>query len=140
MRELAKRTPPQPAPAAEDSARAFALAAAQIAHDHRTTEVVVLDLRGLSSMSDYFVIGTGTSDRQMHAVMEHIAEHARRAGRKAFKVADPASANWILVDYVDVVVHLFDTEHRAYYDLDGLWGEAPRVVWTSAAPRAAEQA
>lgn len=115
--------------AAPDDAEPFALAAARVAADLKTDDVQVLDLRGLSSLADYFVVGTGTSDRQMHAVLDRIEEQARRMGRKPFKVSDSRSANWILADYVDVVIHLFDREHRDYYDLDGLWGDAPRVTW-----------
>jgi len=113
----------------EEEARQFAVDAARVAADNRVEDVVVLDLRGVSSLADYFVLGTGTSDRQMHAVLEHIQRHARAVGRKVFKLSDPRSGSWILADYVDVVVHLFDAEHRAFYDLDGLWGDAPRVDW-----------
>ena len=89
----------------------------------------MLDLRGLSSLTDFFVIGTGTSDRQMHAVLDHIAEHARTVERRQFNVANTRATTWVLADYVDVVVHLFDADHREFYDLDGLWGDAPRVEW-----------
>jgi ribosome-associated protein len=114
-------------PAAD--ALAFAREAAQVAAENRTEDVVVLDLRGLSSLADFFVIGTGTSDRQMNAVIDRIAEHARALHRRPFNVTSTRSATWILADYVDVVIHLFDAEHRDYYDLDGLWGDAPRVTW-----------
>lgn len=110
-----------------DEAREFALATARIAIERRCTDVIVLDLRGLSSIADYFVVGTGTSDRQMHAVLDEIEAHAKRVGRHPFKVSDSRAATWILADYVDVMVHLFDAEHRRFYDLDGLWGDGPRV-------------
>jgi ribosome-associated protein len=112
-----------------DDALDFAVAVARIAVADKTEDVVVLDLRGLSSLTDFFVIGTGSSDRQMHAVLDHVADHARAVDRHPFRIADTRTARWVLVDYVDVVVHLFDAEHRAYYDLDGLWGDAPRVAW-----------
>lgn len=115
----------------QDDAQPFAIAAARVAAELKTDDVQVLDLRGISSLADYFVIGTGTSDRQMHAVLDRIEDQARLMGRKAFKVSDSRSANWILSDYVDVVIHLFDRKHRDYYDLDGLWGDAPRVAWNS---------
>jgi ribosome-associated protein len=120
--------------AARDDAREFAAAAARIAHDNKSDDVVVLDLRGLSTLADYFVLATGSSDRQMHAVVDFVAEHARAAGRKAFKIANSAGGTWLLADYVDVVIHIFDAEHRRYYDLDDLWGDAPRVAWSSAGP------
>lgn len=114
-----------------EETRAFAVAAARLAAEMKTSDVQVLDLRGLSSLADYFVIGTGTSDRQMHAVLGKVEDRARQMRRRPFKVSDSQSASWILADYVDVVVHLFDREHREYYDLDGLWGDAPRLQWES---------
>ena len=89
----------------------------------------MLDLRGLSGFADFFVLGTGTSGRQMHAVVDILEEHAKSVGRAPFRVADSREAHWILSDYVDVVVHLFDAQHRDYYDLANLWGDAPRVSW-----------
>jgi ribosome-associated protein len=112
-----------------DDGRDFAVDCARIAAENKTEDVVVLDLRGLSSLADYFVLGTGTSDRQMSAVLDKIRAHARSLDRRPFKVADSPGGTWLLADYVDVVVHLFDDEHRAYYDLDDLWGDAPRVTW-----------
>jgi len=117
---------------ATDDQREFAIEAARIAAANKTDDVALLDLRGLSSLTDFFVIGTGTSDRQMHAVLDRIEEHARSLGRRRFKLADTREATWILADYVDVVVHLFDEQHREYYDLDGLWGDAPRIEWRAA--------
>lgn len=113
----------------DEDARAFAVMTARIAAEQKTENVCVLDLRGLSNLADYFVIGTGTSGRQMHAVLDHIREHAATVGRRHFNIGDSRDASWLLADYVDVVVHLFDAEHREYYDLDGLWGDAPRVEW-----------
>lgn len=128
---MSERSPAgtQDATAARDEALVFACGAARVATDHKTDDVIVVDLRGLSSLADFFVIGTGTSERQMHAVANHLEEYARSVGRKPFKVSDSRAANWILADYVDVVIHLFDAQHRDYYDLDGLWGDAPRIDW-----------
>jgi len=125
-----ERLVPQLAPPDDgDDGRRFAAAIALIAAELRAEDVAVLDLRGLTNVADYFVIGTGTSDRQMHAVLERIEEYARTVGRAPFHVAGARQSTWILADYVDVIVHLFDPEHRRYYDLDGLWGDAPRVEW-----------
>lgn len=112
-----------------EDARTFAIAVARIAADNKAENVCVLDLRGLSNLADFFVIATGTSSRQMHAILDYITEHAEQVGRRLFGISDSADATWLLADYVDVVIHLFDEEHRAYYDLDGLWGDAPRVAW-----------
>lgn len=113
----------------EIDARRFAIEAARVAADTRCENIVVLELRGLSSIADYFVIATGTSDRQMIATLDRIAEYSRSVGRKPYRTSDSRTATWMLADYVDVVVHLFDARSRDYYDLDGLWGDAPRVEW-----------
>jgi len=107
----------------------FAVEAARIAHDARAENIVVLDLRGLTGIADFFVICTGTSDRQMRAVIDHIDEFGEQNGQRRFGIAGYETAQWILADYVDVVIHVFDAEHRAYYDLELLWGDAPRVEW-----------
>jgi ribosome-associated protein len=114
---------------AGDDALEFARAVARIAADNKAEDVAVLDLRGLSGLTDFFVIGTGTSDRQMSAVLDRVAEHARSVDRRMFNVANTRESTWVLADYVDVVVHLFDAQHRQYYDLDGLWGDATRIDW-----------
>jgi len=124
--------PRTPKSNASDDALEFATTVARIATDNRTADVEILDLRKLSSFADFFVIGTGTSDRQMRAVLDHVETHAKTAGRKPFKVANSVDSHWVLADYVDVVLHLFDEEHRDYYDLSGLWGDAPRVEWQPA--------
>lgn len=110
-------------------AQPFAIEAARLAADSRCTDVVVIDLRGISSVADFFVIGTGTSDRQMRAVLDVIDRKAREVGRRAYRTAKPNDDTWLLSDYVDVMVHVFGPTWRGYYDLDGLWGDAPRVEW-----------
>jgi ribosome-associated protein len=110
----------------------FAIALARVADENRAEDVVVLDLRGLTSIADFFVIATGTSDRQMRAVIDHMDELAKPAGQKRFGLAGYETAQWILADYVDVVVHLFNAEKRHYYDLELMWGDAPRINWRDA--------
>ncbi len=109
-------------------AKAFALAAAKLALQRRCSNIVVLDLRGKSPATDYFVIATGTSDRQMRAVSDEINEHARGRGLQRFGRAGYEQARWILLDFVDVVIHLFDSEYRDYYDLELLWGDAEKLT------------
>ena len=108
-------------------AKEFAIAAARIAQGRHCTEIVVLDLRGLSPATDYFVIATGTSNRQMQAVADEISQAGREQGFPRFGRAGYEQGRWILLDYFDVVVHLFDTEYRQFYDLELLWGDAERV-------------
>lgn len=110
-------------------AEQFAVEAARIAHDFKCEDVVVMDLRGLSAVTDFFVIGTGTSDRQMRAVAEKIEEYGHKVGNRVFGRGGYDVGQWLLVDFVDVVVHLFDRHRRGYYDLELLWGDAPKVEW-----------
>jgi ribosome-associated protein len=109
-------------------AKEFALDATKIAAERHCTEIVVLDLKGKSPATDYFVIVTGTSDRQMRTVADEICEQARKQGMERFGRAGYEQGRWILLDYVDVVIHIFDTEYRDYYDLELLWGDAKRLT------------
>jgi ribosome-associated protein len=106
----------------------LALAAARTAEDNRGYDIVLLDMRQLTPMFDYFVIATGTSRRQLHAMSDEI-DHTledelgdRRMGIEGYR-----ESHWILLDYGSVVIHLFDESARRYYDLEGLWGQAKRV-------------
>lgn len=111
----------------------FAAEAARIAEAKLAEDIVVMDLRGLSSITDFFVICTGTSDRQMRTVADRIAEYGRRVARRPFHVEGYEIAQWILMDYVDAVIHIFDRQRREYYDLELLWGDAPRLDWAMSA-------
>ena len=111
-----------------DGAKAFALSAAKVAADRHCSDITVLDLRGKSPATDYFVIATGTSNRQMRTVADEICEAAREQGLQRFGRAGYEQARWILLDYVDVVIHIFDSEYRNYYDLELLWGDADRLI------------
>ena len=108
-------------------AKAFAIAAAKIAADRRCSDIVVLDLRGLSSVTDYFVIATGTSDRQMRTVCDEIHDEAKKSKLSLFGQAGYEQGRWIVMDFIDVVVHVFDSEYRNYYALEMLWGDARRL-------------
>ena len=110
-------------------AKKFALASAKLAEERHCSDVVVLDLKGKSPATDYFVIATGTSDRQMRAVADEICDTARKQRISRFGRAGYEQARWILLDFIDVVVHIFDSEYRNYYDLELLWGDAERLKW-----------
>jgi ribosome-associated protein len=112
-----------------DSARELAVAAARIARDANCEDVVVLDLRKISPVTDYFVICTGTSDRQMRATAGQIEEYGQSVNQGVWRAAGKDSAEWIVLDFVDVVVHLFDPPRRSYYDLELIWGGAAKVRW-----------
>ena len=104
------------------------MTAAQTAEDNRGTNIVVLYTRELTSMFDYFVIATGSSRRQIHAMSEEI-DHALedRMGDRRLGIEGYEESRWILLDYGDVVVHLFEPETRAYYALEELWGQAKHI-------------
>lgn len=112
-----------------DAARKFAIEAARLMQDDKCEDIVVLDLRGISPLCDYFVIGTGTSDRQMRAVADHIEQLGKEHNDKPYGVGGHEEGIWIIVDFVDVIIHLFDEDRRRYYDLESLWGDGPRVEW-----------
>ena len=122
----------------KDVARKLAVEAARLAHHGNCTDVVVRDLRKISPVTDYFVSATGTSDRQMRSVADDISEHGQSVGQNVWHVAGAETAEWILLDFVDVVVHLFDRQHREYYDLELIWGEAPKVRWRRTPARGAK--
>jgi len=107
----------------------FAIELARLASDHKCEDVLVLDLRGLSQITDYCIIATGSSDRQLRATTDSIEEYARKVGEKPYGIGGYDNASWILLDFVDVVVHLFAESYRQYYDLELLWGDAPHLTW-----------
>ncbi len=114
----------------EDNSEALAIQLAKMAHDHRCEQIVVLDLRGVSPITNFFVICTGTSDRQMRTTGEDMMVACKKDGDPPYGHSGLDSTSWVLIDFVTVVVHTFTPEHRAYYDLELLWGDAPRIEWT----------
>jgi len=115
----------------EVNADAVAALCARIADDKKAQDVVVLDLRALTFVTDYFVIATGTNPRQIQAIADDIMGQMKRLHVHCIGVSGMRQASWILLDYSDVVVHLFSPEFRALYDLELLWGDAPKVEWES---------
>ena len=119
---------PRPAPPATDRARELALTAARVAGETRGTDVRILDLRGLTDVVDYFVVATGTSRRQMHAMADEIEKVVKHDLRDRTRGAEGyEEGRWIVLDYGDVMVHLFDAEARDYWDIEQLWSDAQRV-------------
>ena len=119
--------------------RAIALAATEGARDKQATDVVVLDVAELLSITDYFVICSASSDRQIKTVIQAVEDRVRHdLDLRPVRREGEADAGWWLLDYVDVVVHVFGDEERAYYDLERLWRDAPRPGWaTESAARSA---
>ncbi len=96
--------------------------------DRQAEEVLLLDVRQLASFTDYFVIATATSPRQMRAVVATLEKELRNDGVKARHVEGDSDSGWVLLDYGDLIVHLFSTEMRKFYALEELWGAATPVV------------
>jgi ribosome-associated protein len=109
--------------------REVAARAARAAADKQATDIVILDVHELIVITDFFVICTATSQRQVKTVIEAIEDSIRELGEKPIRREGELEAGWWLLDYVDVVVHVFGEEERAYYDLERLWKDAPRLEW-----------
>jgi ribosome-associated protein len=100
-----------------------------VAEDNKASNVVVLDMRGVTPLYDFFVIATGISRRQIHTITEEIDATLRAEGEKRLSLSGYESSKWVVQDYGDLVVHVFDPDTRTYYGLEDLWADAPRVDW-----------
>ncbi|MFN4903942.1 MAG: ribosome silencing factor [Planctomycetota bacterium] len=101
--------------------------AARIAAENKGQDIVLLDLSQQTSIFDCFLIVTGTSRRQLHAIAEEIDRELKQRGESRITMSGYNESQWIAIDYGGIIVHLFDQEHRQYYDLEGLWGDSRRV-------------
>ena len=100
--------------------------ALRAAAEKKAFNSTILDLRSIAAFTDFFVITTGANKRQMQAIADEIVEHLKRHGTRAARVEGYQSAEWILIDYGDFIVHIFDENSRRFYDLERLWREAKR--------------
>jgi len=105
--------------------------AAAICLDHKAVDVVLLSLKGVSDMTDFFLIASGTSDTHVRALGESIMEGLKKEGSSAHHVEGLTQGRWVLLDYVDFVVHLFHPSLRNFYQLERLWGDAEVVPVTA---------
>ena len=113
--------------------RDLAVAAARAASVKQAEEVVVLDVRDLIVITDYFVIASGSNDRQVRTIAEEIERTLREHGVKPVRREGQHEGIWVLLDFVDFVVHVFRNEEREYYGLERLWADAPTVDWEARA-------
>lgn len=117
------------------AALAEACLAAQVCDQYRGQETIVLDVSGITALFDYFIISTATNRRQMHALADEVGRALKRHGGKRLgREGYDTGSSWIVEDFGDVVLHIFTPETRALYDLENLWGDAPRIDWTQHVP------
>ena len=105
----------------------IAISAARLASDKMAVNISVIEISALSSVADYLVLCSCSSDRQVAAMAEHIIDGLKKSGERPIGVEGREHARWVLIDYADVIVHVFHESEREYYDLDGLWADAPRI-------------
>ena len=116
----------------------LAILAARAAASKTLEETVVLDVGPLIAITDYFVITSGRNDRQVHAIVDEVSRQVREAkGGSVQRSEGLGDANWVLLDYGDFVVHVFDVTSRLTYSLERLWADAPRVSLDEAEPTSA---
>jgi len=120
---------PSRAKVQETTAKAFAVDVARLCADLKCDDVMVIDLRGISQVCHFVVIATGTSSRQMRSVGSDIEELGDELGHRTYRRSADDTGTWVVIDCVDVVIHLFEPEQRAFYDLESLWADAPRLPW-----------
>jgi ribosome-associated protein len=122
-----RRDPERPALALER-----ARICARIAEENRAKDIALLDLRQATPLVDFFIIVTAGSRRQSHAIASEIDQQMKKLGEAKLGIEGSEEGRWILIDYGDFVVHIFSGEGRAYYALEEIWGDAPRLLWQEA--------
>ena len=106
------------------NSRDLAARSADLMLDKKARKVIIMDLRGLTSITDFFILGTGESDAQVKAIVDHLNEKLRSENTKPSHIEGYDKLSWVLIDYVDVVAHVFLPESRDYYRLERLWADA----------------
>ncbi|MEW6210111.1 MAG: ribosome silencing factor [Acidobacteriota bacterium] len=123
---MARKVSKQPRPETVEADN-FIETAARAASDKKATDIVALDLREVASFTDYFLLCTGGNARQVAAIAEAIEDELRKSGRRPLHTEGYANAEWVLLDYGDFIVHVFQSATRRFYDLERLWRDAKRI-------------
>lgn len=110
-----------------ESSREKSFACVNAALEKKATDIVLLSIKGIVSFADYFLICGGTSDRQVQAIAQSIETELKKRGHRALGIEGMSQGRWVLIDYGDVIVHVFQESVRRFYDLEGLWIDAPRI-------------
>jgi ribosome-associated protein len=111
----------------KSSSLELARKAAQIALEYKANDVVLLDLRGVSDMTDFFIVASGTSDTHVRSIGEHLAEEMKKVGSPVYHMEGTTQGRWVLLDFVDFVVHVFHPTLRDFYQLERLWSDAESI-------------
>jgi ribosome-associated protein len=120
--------------------RKLALKCRELAENRKAEEIVILDVRKASSITDYFVIATGTSEPHLRAIVDELTEKLREEEGVRPRALDGSIQNaWVVLDFFDVIVHVMRGDVRAHYDLEGLWGDVPRVRTRSKSKKLQEE-
>lgn len=102
--------------------------AGELAADRKAADMLVMDLRGISNATDYFLVVSGTSDMHVRAIAEHVIEELKKEGVRPSHVEGLRTGRWVLIDYIDFVIHVFHPAARDFYQLERLWGDAPTLA------------
>jgi ribosome-associated protein len=108
----------------------LAIRCAHLADDNKARDILILDMRGITPLYDFLLLCTGSSRRHIHTLAEEIDAALRSAGEKRATIEGYEASRWVVQDYGDLVVHVFDPDSRQYYALEELWADAPHVDWT----------
>lgn len=119
---------PEPTSRAE-AALDRAILCARVAEENKAKDVVILDMRGITPLYDFLVLASGASRRQIHTIAEEVDAAMRAAGDDRLSIEGYQAARWVVQDYGDVIVHVFDADTRMYYALEDLWADAPHMAW-----------
>jgi ribosome-associated protein len=109
--------------------RQLALIAAEVCSDKKAKDIVVLDVRKITTISDYFIICSTSNERQARAIADGLRVRMKELGKRELGVEGVADGRWVLQDFADIVVHVFHESQREFYDIEGLWADAKQVRW-----------
>lgn len=111
----------------EKKSRKMAILALNAMKEKKAEDIRIIDIEKISTLADYFLIASGTNRNQVHALADFVEEKLGRAGYEVQHTEGYESANWILLDYGDIIVHIFDRKNRLYYDLDRIWRDGMAI-------------
>lgn len=113
---------------AENAAKEMARLAYEALSDKKAEDIKIINIEGVSVLADYFIIATGTNRNQVQAMADNVAEELYKAGFEPKQTEGYRSANWVLMDYGDIIVHVFDSENRLFYDLERIWRDGKDIT------------